>query len=321
MPRRIRAMSRQRRVFGNADVFVGRDGGSFRFRASVSEEPARKSAGETAWNGGTGWSGSRYWRARKITGSARSGFLEIGLRLVNLRLNNRRRRSNLRLATIFGERFAREKDRLFRDAAGRRGSGRLRRAMVEAALRGTARFEPARLAAAIFLATLVTATILVATRFVAARFPTLRRSIFGRRKVATAYVRALPLALRSPAAMPSTPTPPSPAAATVTAAITTAAIAATVTTAAIALAAAVGTTGRSRRVILRGVVVGRKILGSGSVRFRLTLFVGVMDIVVAFIVNFGDVSIGDFAFCNGLFDDSGMLFVGEGIVVQRFVIG
>jgi hypothetical protein len=239
------------------------------------------------------------------------------LRLVNLRLNNRRRRSNLRLATIFGERFARKKNRLFRHTAGRSGSGRLRRAMVEAALRGTARFEPARLAAAIFRAALVAATILVATRFIAARFATLRRSIFGRRKVATTYIRPIrALPLRSPAAMPSTPTPPSPAAATVTAAI-----AATVTTAAIALAAAVGTTGRSRRVILRGVVVGRKILGSGSVRFGLTLFVGVMDIVVAFIVNFGDVSIGDFAFCNGLFDDSRMLFVGEGIVVQRFVFG
>ena len=46
-----------------------------------------------------------------------------------------------------------------------------------------------------------------------------------------------------------------------------------------------------------------------------------MDIVVAFIVNFGDVSVGDFAFCNGLFDDSGMLLVGEGIVVQGFVFG
>ena len=45
-----------------------------------------------------------------------------------------------------------------------------------------------------------------------------------------------------------------------------------------------------------------------------------MNIVVAFIVNFGDVGVGDFAFCNGLFDDSGLLVVGEGIVVQRFVL-
>jgi len=96
------------------------------------------------------------------------------LRLVNLRLNNRRRRGRLRLATIFGERFPREKDRLFRHTAGRGGSGRLRRAMVEAPLRGTARFEPARLAAAIFRAALVTAAIFVATRFIAARFATLR---------------------------------------------------------------------------------------------------------------------------------------------------
>jgi len=66
--------------------------------------------------------------------------------------------------------------------------------------------------------------------------------------------------------------------------------------------------------------VWRKILGSGSVRFGLALF-GVMDIVVPFIVNFGDVSVGDFAFCSGLFSDSGMLAVGEGIVVQGFVFG
>ena len=67
--------------------------------------------------------------------------------------------------------------------------------------------------------------------------------------------------------------------------------------------------------------MGRKILGSGSVRFGLTLFGGMMDIVVAFVMNLGDVSVGDFAFCNGLFDDSGMLFVGEGIVAQGFVFG
>ena len=236
---------------------------------------------------------------------------------MNFRLDDGRRRGSLRLATILGERLAREKYRLFRDAARGGGSGSFGWAMVEATLRGTARFEPTRLAAAIFRATLITTTVFVATRFVAARFAALRRSIFGRRKIAAAYVRALPLPLRASTAMASSPTAPSPAAATVTAAIT----AATVTTAAIALAAAVGTTGGARRVILRGVVVGRKILGSGGVRFGLALFVGVMSIVVALIVNFGDVSVGDFAFCNGLFDDSGMLFVGEGIVVQRFVFG
>ena len=236
---------------------------------------------------------------------------------MNFRLDDRRRRGSLRLATIFSERFARKKNRLFHNAAGRGRNGGFRWAMVEAALCRTARFEPARLPATIFRAALVAATILVATRFIAARFATLRRSIFGRRKIAATYIRPIrALPLRASPAMPPTPTTPSPAAATVTAAI-----AATVTTAAIALAAAVGTTGRARRVILCGVVVGRKILGSGSVRFGLALFGGVMDIVVTFIVNFGDVSVGDFAFCNGLFDDSGMLFVGEGVVMQRFVFG
>ena len=35
MPRRIRAVSRKGRVFGNADIFVSGDGGGFGFRASV----------------------------------------------------------------------------------------------------------------------------------------------------------------------------------------------------------------------------------------------------------------------------------------------
>jgi hypothetical protein len=238
------------------------------------------------------------------------------LRLVNFRLDDGRRRGNLRLATIFCERFAREKNRLFRDTAGRGGSGSFGWAMVEAPLRGTARFEAARLTAAIFRAALVAAAVLVTTRFVTARFAALRRSIFGRREIATAYVRALPLPLRAPTAMASSPTPPSPAATSVTATITT-----TVAAAAVVLAAAIAATGGARRVILCGVVMGRKILGSGGVRIGLALFAGVMNIVVTFIVNFGDVSVGDFAFSNGLFDDSGMLLVGEGIVVQGFVFG
>jgi hypothetical protein len=96
------------------------------------------------------------------------------LRLVSLRLNNRRRRGSQRLATIFCERFAREKDRFFRDAARARGTGSFGRAMVEAALRGSARFETAWLAAAIFLAALITTAIFVTTRFVAAGFASLR---------------------------------------------------------------------------------------------------------------------------------------------------
>ena len=155
MPWRIRAMSRQRRVFGNADIFVGRDGGSFRFRASVGEKPAGKSAGETARNAGaSGGNGS----AGKITGRPRSGFLEIGLRLVNFRFDDGRRRGSLRLATIFCERLAREKDRLFRDGSGGGGTGSFGWAMVEAALGRAAWFETARRTATIPATSTVVAT-------------------------------------------------------------------------------------------------------------------------------------------------------------------
>jgi len=58
MPRRIRAVSRKGRVFRNADIFVGGDGGSFGVRASVGKEPAGKSAGETAGNIAANWAGS-----------------------------------------------------------------------------------------------------------------------------------------------------------------------------------------------------------------------------------------------------------------------
>jgi hypothetical protein len=44
MPRRIRAMSRKRSIFGNPDIFIRGDGGSFRFGARVGKKPAGKSA-------------------------------------------------------------------------------------------------------------------------------------------------------------------------------------------------------------------------------------------------------------------------------------
>jgi hypothetical protein len=44
MPRGIRAMSRKRRIFGNPDIFIRGDGGSFRFGARLGKKPARKSA-------------------------------------------------------------------------------------------------------------------------------------------------------------------------------------------------------------------------------------------------------------------------------------
>jgi len=96
-------MGREGSVFGNADIFVGGNGSSFRFRASVSEEPAGKSSGETAGNISASRSCSRNGSAR-VAGRARCCVFEIGLRLVNFRLGNwRRRRSRSRgLSTILG---------------------------------------------------------------------------------------------------------------------------------------------------------------------------------------------------------------------------
>ena len=119
--------------------------------------------------------------------------------------------------------------------------------------------------------------------------------------------------------MASTTAAPAAATASVSAPIT-APITATITAATVVLAAAVGTAGRARRVVLSGIVVGRKILGSRSVRFGLALFGGVMNVVMAFVVNFGDMSVGDFAYCNGLFDDSGLGVVRKGIVFGRVVV-
>lgn len=62
MPRRIRAMSRKGRVFRNADIFVGGDGGRFGLRACVGENPAGKASGETAGNIPASRAGSRSCR-------------------------------------------------------------------------------------------------------------------------------------------------------------------------------------------------------------------------------------------------------------------
>jgi hypothetical protein len=106
------------------------------------------------------------------------------LRLVRVRRDDGRNGRGLRLATILGERLAREKNGFFRDSAGSGGTGRFRRTMIKAALSGAARFETTRRATAIFLASLaavVLATIIVAARIVTARLAALRRSIFGGR--------------------------------------------------------------------------------------------------------------------------------------------
>ena len=62
--------------------------------------------------------------------------------------------------------------------------------------------------------------------------------------------------------------------------------------------------------------MGRKILRSGSVRIRLSLF-GVMSIVV----HFGSVGAESFVGTGLVFYNAGVLIVREGIVMRRFVIG
>jgi|SRR5580704_7773273 hypothetical protein len=309
MPRRIRAVSGKGRIRRNADIFVGRDWGSFRFGAGVGQEPAGKSAGEAAWNISASRSRRRNGSAQ-VTGCALSRFLDFGLRLVKFRLGNWRRRRSCGLSTIFGERLAREKNGFFRDRAGSGGTGCFGRAMIKAALRGTTGFKTTGLPAAIFRASLITATIIVTAGLVSSRFA-LRRSVFGRREVASAYVRAL----RASATMASTTAAPASATATVTAAITTP-VSTAIGTTAITLAGAIAATAGAWRVILRGIVVGREILRCGGVRIRLALF----RVVVRIVVDFGGVSVGDFAFRSVLLAAAGLLAVRERFMAQRFVM-
>jgi hypothetical protein len=101
MPRGIRAVSREGRVFGNADIFVGRDGSRFGFRAGVGKEPAGKSAGKAAGNISASRSCSGNGSAH-VAGRARRCVFEVGLRFVNFRLGNWRRRRSYWLSTILG---------------------------------------------------------------------------------------------------------------------------------------------------------------------------------------------------------------------------
>jgi hypothetical protein len=185
--------------------------------------------------------------------------------------------------------------------------------MVKAALRRTTRFETTRRAAAIFRASLVATTVVLATvivtSIVVATGLALRRSIFGGRQIASAHARAL----RAPPATTLTSATPSPTSATTTVAAT---VSTTISAAAIILAAAITTACRARRVVLSGIVMGRKILRSGSVRIRLSLF-GVMSIVV----HFGSVGAESFVGTGLVFYNAGVLIVREGIVMRRFVIG
>jgi hypothetical protein len=313
MPRRIRAVSRKGRVCGYADIFVSGNGSSFGFGTGVGEKPAGKSAGEAARDRSAGRSGGRNGSDAQVAGRAGSCFLEIRLRLVNFRLGHWRRRRGGGFATILGERLAGEKDRFFRDRAGCGGTGSFGWAMIKAALRRTTRFKTTWRAAAIFRTALIAAAIIVTARLVTARIAALRRSVFGRREIATANARTL---RRASAAMTSSPAAPAAATTAVTAAITTA-ITATVSTTigatAVALAAA---TAGARSVILRGIVVGREILWSGGIGFGLALF----RVVVRIVVDFGGVSVGDFAFGSLLLDAAGLLAVREGFLMKGFAM-
>jgi hypothetical protein len=308
MPRGIRAVGWKRRVFSNADIFVGRDRGRFGFRTGVGKKPAGKSTGETTWDVSAGRSGCRDGSAQ-VAGRTRCCVTEIGLRLVNFRLGHWRRRRSCGLATILGERLAGKKNGFFRDSAGCGGTGSFRWAVIKAALCWSTRFETARCAAAIFRASLVPTTVVVTTRIVSARLAALRRSIFGGRQIAAAHVWAL----RAPSAtLTSATAAPASATATVAATVTT-----TISAAAVILAATVAATAsRARRVVLSGIVMGWKILRSGSIWIGLTLLR-----VMSFVAHFGSVGTESFVGAGLVFYDAGLLVVREGIVMRRFVIG
>lgn len=122
MARRICAMSRKRGVFGNTDILVSGDGGRFGFRACVGENPAGKAAGETAGNIAASWADSRSCRGNwndQVAGSAWTCFFDFALRLVRFRLDDWRNGRGQRLATIFGQRFAGQKNGFLRGTHGR----------------------------------------------------------------------------------------------------------------------------------------------------------------------------------------------------------
>jgi hypothetical protein len=312
VPRRICPVSGKGRVCSNADIFFSGNGSGFGFGAGVGEKPAGKSAGEAARDCSAGGSGGRNGSAGQVAGRAGSCIIEIGLRLVNFRLDHGRRRCRCGgLPTILGQRLAGEKNGFFRDSSGCGGTCSFGRAMVEAALRRTARFKTTWRATAIFRTSLIAATVIVTARLVPARITALRRSVFGRREIATANARTL---RRASAAMASPTAAPAAATTAVTTAVTTA-ITTPVSTTIGATAVALATAG-ARSVILRGIVVGRKILWSGGVGFGLALF----WVVVRIVVDFGGVSVGDFAFRSVLLAAAGLLVVRDRFMAQRFVM-
>jgi hypothetical protein len=307
MPRWIRAMSRKRRIVGNSDIFLRGDGGSFRFGASVGKKPAGKSARETAGNVATRWAASRSCcrnRRAQVSGGTRNCFFAFRLRLVRFRLDNWRNGRGRGLATILGERFARQNDGFFGGLDGCGGTGRMlsiRRAMIEPALRGATWFETTRLAGAIFRAALIAATVIVAARIVAARFTALRCSVLGGRQVAAADGWAL----RASTAVTSATAAPAPATATITTAITA------------AISTAISTTAGAWRIILSRIVVRREILRGRGVRIRLALL-GVARL--RFLVHFCGVRAMNLAVCGMVFHDARLLAVRQGIVVRGLLM-
>jgi hypothetical protein len=104
---------------------------------------------------------------------------------------------------------------------------------------------------------------------------------------------------------------PTAATTTVATAVTT-----TISAAAVILAAAIASAAcGARRVVLSGIVVGRKILRSGSVRIGLALF-GVMSIVV----HFGSMGAESFVGTGLVFYNAGVLIVRERIVMRILVV-
>lgn len=106
MPRGIGAVRGYGCVFGYTGVFFGGDRGGFGFRSGIGQEPAGKSAGETARS--TAATGSRC--GQRGGGTRRDGF-DFRLRFDRIVFNDRRRRRRgCGLVAVFCERLAREED-------------------------------------------------------------------------------------------------------------------------------------------------------------------------------------------------------------------
>lgn len=140
-------------------------------------------------------------------------------------------------------------------------------------------------------ATIVMSTIVVAARLVSAWLAALGRSVFGGRQITAGRP------VRTSATVPST-TP------------------AKVATSAVPAAGTLTTTIGARRVILSGIVLGRKVLRRGSVRIRLTFFrVAGMSVIVSL----REMRLQAFFLTYALFGIAGLRVVRDRIVRRRFI--